>query len=154
MMPLAMETGELQGTCGLSWTTLKIQYPDIVRDEAFGYVFAQEDLVGLDRFNKAGVPLMGVLAKTEAQKQALAMMYAQNAFARPFILPPDVPADRVALLRKAFDETMHDPELVADAARMNIDLAPTTGQSVQEAVARMYETPPAVVEQVKTALGR
>jgi tripartite-type tricarboxylate transporter receptor subunit TctC len=151
---LAMESGELHGTCGLSWTTLKVQYPTIVKNEAFGYVFAQEDLVGLPKLNKEGVPLMMQLATEEKQRQALAMIYAQNGFARPFILPPGVPADRVALLRKAFDETMRDPETVADAERMNIDLNPATGDFVQQAVAKMYETPPEVIETVKKALGR
>jgi hypothetical protein len=109
---------------------------------------------GHPELNKLGVPLMISLAKTDEDRQAMQMFYGQNAFARPFILPPGVPADRVAALRKAFTDTMKDPELLAEAAKMNIDVEPNTGEQVQALVAKMYETPPAVIERVKKALGR
>lgn len=151
---LAVEKGEVQGICGLGWSTVKVQYPDLLKGASFAKVFAQEDMDGHPELNKAGVPLMLSLAKTEADRQAMQMFYAQNAFARPFILPPGVPADRVAVLRQAFAATMKDPELLAEAAKMNIDVEPSTGEQVQALVAKMYETPPAVVERVKKALGR
>jgi tripartite-type tricarboxylate transporter receptor subunit TctC len=97
---------------------------------------------------------MITLAKSEEERQALQMLYAQSGFSRPFILPPGVPEERVALLRKAFDETMNDPDLLAEAQKMNLDVDAGTGQEVQELVARMYETPPNVVERLKKALGR
>jgi hypothetical protein len=104
--------------------------------------------------NKAGVPLMLDLVKNDADRNAMRMLYAQSSFARPLILPQDVPADRVAILRKAFNETMKDPELLAEAAKMNIDVLPSTGEEVQMHVAEMYRTPPEVVARVRAALGR
>jgi hypothetical protein len=82
------------------------------------------------------------------------MFYGQNAFARPFILPPNVAPERVAVLRKAFDETMADKELLAEAERMNIDVVPSDGPAVQKIVADMYATPAAVIKKVKEALER
>ena len=61
--------------------------------------------------------------------------------ARPFVAPPGVSADKAALLRRAFDATMQDGEFRAEAARMQADLAPTTGEYVQKLVARIYATP-------------
>ena len=151
---LAVEKGEVQGICGLGWSTVKVQYPDVLKGDMFAKVFAQEDMEGHPELNKLGVPLMISLAKTDDDRQAMQMFYGQNAFARPFILPPGVPAERVALLRKAFAETMKDPELLAEAQKMNIDVEPNTGEQVQALVAKMYETPPAVIERVKKAIGR
>jgi hypothetical protein len=148
---LAVENGEVQGICGLGWSTVKVQYPEVLNGQMFGRVFAQEDMKGHPELNKAGVPLMTTLAKSEEDRQALQMFYGQNSFARPFVLPPGRAAERVEVLRKAFDETMKDPELLADAEKMNIDVVPGTGQEVQDLLQKMYETPPAVIERVKKA---
>ena len=97
---------------------------------------------------------MTTLAKTAADREAVNMFYAQNAFSRPFILPPGVPAERVALLRKAFMETIADPELQADAKKMNIDADPTSGEELQTKISQMYATPQPVIDRVKKAMGR
>ena len=151
---LAMETGEVQGICGLGWSTVKVQYPDVLKGNMFARVFAQEDMEGHPELNKLGVPLMISLANSDEDRQAMQMFYGQNEFARPFILPPGVPAERVQVLRQAFAATMKDPELLAEAQKINIDVEPRTGEQVQDLVAKMYETPPNVIERVKKALGR
>jgi tripartite-type tricarboxylate transporter receptor subunit TctC len=151
---LAVEKGEVQGICGLGWSTVKVQNPDVLTGKSYARVFAQEDMDGHRELNTARVPLMITLAKTEEDRQAMQMFYAQNAFARPFILPPGVPADRVAILRKAFEVTMKDPELLAEAEKMRINVDASTGEEVQALVAKMYETPPQVIERVKKAIGR
>lgn len=151
---LAVEKNEAQGICGVGFSTVKIQYPDAVKGNGFARIFAQEDMKGHPDLNKAGVPLMLDLVKNDADRNAMRMLYAQSSFARPLILPQDVPADRVAILRKAFNETMKDPELLAEAAKMNIDVLPSTGEEVQMHVAEMYRTPPEVVARVRAALGR
>jgi tripartite-type tricarboxylate transporter receptor subunit TctC len=68
--------------------------------------------------------------------------------ARPFAAPPALPANKAALLRRAFDATMQDPEFRAEAERIQADLAPTAGEEVQKLVARLYATPRPVVERV------
>jgi tripartite-type tricarboxylate transporter receptor subunit TctC len=151
---LAVEKGEVQGICGVGWGTIKVQYPDVLSGKSFGRIFVQEDTKGHRELTGAGVPLMIGLAKTDEDRQALQMLYAQSGFSRPFILPPGVPAERVALLRKAFDATMQDPELLAEAQKMRLDVDAGTGEEVQALAARMYETPPNVIERLKKALGR
>jgi tripartite-type tricarboxylate transporter receptor subunit TctC len=151
---LAVEKNEVQGICGLGWSTVKVQFPDILKGEMFATVFAQEDLKGHPELNTRNVPLTISLAKSEEEKQALQMFYSQNAFSRPFILPPGVPADRVAALRKIFMETIADPELQADARKMNIDAEPTSGEELQRLIGQMYATPQPIVERVRKAMGR
>ena len=151
---LAIEKNEVQGICGLGWSTVKVQYPDILKGDMFATVFAQEDLKGHPELNAIKVPLVYSLAKTDEDKQALQMFYAQNAFSRPFILPPGVPADRVEALRKIFLETIADPELQAEARKMNIEAVPSSGAELQQVIANMYATAPAVVARVKKGMGR
>jgi tripartite-type tricarboxylate transporter receptor subunit TctC len=83
---------------------------------------------------------------------ALELMVGPSAMARPFAAPPGMPADKAALLRRAFAATMQDGEFHAEAARMKADLAPTMGEDVQKLVARIYATPRPVVERVKKLL--
>jgi tripartite-type tricarboxylate transporter receptor subunit TctC len=68
------------------------------------------------------------------------------------MLPPGVPDDRVRALRKAFADMMADPELVAEAQRTKTDIKLTTGEEVQELVAKIYASPKTVVERLKEAL--
>jgi tripartite-type tricarboxylate transporter receptor subunit TctC len=151
---LAVEKNEVQGICGIGWSTLKVQYPDMISGKMFGRVIVQEDSVGHPDLNALKIPKMSDLAKTDDQRAALKMFYAQNGFSRAFILPPTVPQERLDALRKAFDATMVDPDLLADAAKMNIDAFPTKGADVEALVAQMYATPPAIVEKVKAALAQ
>ncbi|HTI86526.1 MAG TPA: tripartite tricarboxylate transporter substrate-binding protein [Alphaproteobacteria bacterium] len=151
---LAMERNEVQGICGLGWSTVKVQYPDILTGTTFARVVAQEDLKGHPDLHAKGVPMMMSLARNDEENQALEMFYSQNAFSRTFILPPNVPADRVKAQRDAFMATMADAELLSDAQRMNVDVGPSTGEDVQALVARMYQLPPSVVSRVRHAMGR
>jgi tripartite-type tricarboxylate transporter receptor subunit TctC len=151
---LAVEKNEVQGICGIGWSTLKVQYPDMISGKMFGRVVVQEDSVGHPDLNALKIPKMSDLAKTDDQRAALKMFYAQNGFSRAFILPPTVPAERLDVLRKAFVETMNDPDLKADATTMNIDAFPTRGEDVQALVEQMYATPPAIVDKVKAALAQ
>ncbi len=151
---MGIESGEVQGICGLGFSTVKVQYPDILTGNPFARIFAQEDMTGHPVLNAAGVPLMISLARNDDERAAMQMFYGQNAFARPFILPPNVAPERVAVVRKAFDETMADPDLLADADKMTIDVVPSNGLAVQKIVADMYATPPSVIERVKAALAR
>ncbi|MEA2936718.1 MAG: hypothetical protein QOC56_222, partial [Alphaproteobacteria bacterium] len=72
-----------------------------------------------------------------------------GAMARPFAAPPGVPPNKAALLRRAFDATMTDPEFLADAAKIQADVQPSSGEDVQKLVTRIYQTPRPVVERTK-----
>lgn len=151
---IAAERAEVQGICGVGWSTIKVQYREVLGGKLFARMFAQEDTRGHPELSAAGVPLMISLARNETERQTLEVFYAQSAFSRPFILPPGVPADRLAALRTAFIETMKDPVLLAEAAKMNVDVNPSTGEEVQALVAKMYASPPEIIARVKQALGR
>ena len=99
-----------------------------------------------------GVPLAVSFAKTPEQRQILELVYSQTTFGRPYALPPDVPADRVAALRKAFFAVLSDKDLLADATRMHLDISPLHGEEMQALIGKLYSTPPELVQKAKAAL--
>jgi hypothetical protein len=107
---------------------------------------------GLERDPELAAPTMLELAKSEADRAALTMMFARTEYGRPYFTPPDVPPARVAALRRAFDATMKDPDFIADAAQLQLELSPMTGEEVQALVARLAGTPPEIVARVRRAL--
>ena len=150
----AIEKGEVQGICGIGWTSIKVQYPDITTPTSKFRVLLQEDGKGDPELNKAGVPLLTDLARTPEERGVLDLLYAQNLLARPYVLPPEVPADRVEALRAAFMKATADPELQAEAAKMRIEVAGTSGEAMQKLVAGMSVTPKATTDRLGELLGR
>ena len=146
---VAIERGELEGIGGIGWQSVKTQVPQWISEKKIT-VIAQ---YGLHRDPQlAEAPTMLELAKTEADRQALTMMFARTEYGRPYFAPPNVPAARVEALRRAFDATMKDPEFVADAAQLQLELSPTTGEEVQALVAGLAVTPAEIVARVRAAL--
>jgi tripartite-type tricarboxylate transporter receptor subunit TctC len=92
------------------------------------------------------------LAKSDADRRAMTVMFARTEYGRPYFLPPEVPAARVAALRRAFDETVRDPAFVADAAKLQLDVDPMTGEQVQALVGDLARTPADVVARVRAIL--
>jgi tripartite-type tricarboxylate transporter receptor subunit TctC len=99
-----------------------------------------------------GVPLTISFAKTEEDRQVMEMMYSQSLFGRPYVLPPDVPAERVAALRKAFMAALQDKDLLAEAEKSGFDIGPMSGEDLQTLVAKLYALPPKVIERAKQSL--
>jgi tripartite-type tricarboxylate transporter receptor subunit TctC len=98
------------------------------------------------------VPLVLELAKTPSDRQALELALARLEFGRPFFLPPNVPAERVEALRRAFDATMKDPAFLADADRSKIEVDPLTGEQVAALVEQVSRTPADTVARVRAAM--
>jgi len=146
---LAIERGEVQGMGGLGWASIRAQTPHWISDKKIK-VLAQ---YGLKRYQElADVPTMLELAKSDADRQAMTMLFARTEYGRPYFLPPDVPAERVAALRRAFDATMKDAAFVAEAAKLQFDVDPLTGEQVQALVAQLAATPREVAARVRAAL--
>jgi tripartite-type tricarboxylate transporter receptor subunit TctC len=146
---LAIERGEVQGMGGLGWASVKAQTPHWISERKIR-VLAQ---YGFKRHAELkDVPTMLEFAKTEADRQAMTMLFARTEFGRPYFLPPDVPMERVAALRRAFDATMIDPAFITDANRLQFDVDPLTGEQVQALVAELAATPREVVARVRAAL--
>ena len=142
---LAIQRNEVQGICGLLWSSAKQQYPDMLKPESAVKVLVQQDTQSLPVLKAAGVPLSMDFAKTPQQKQAMEVFLQQGSISRPFFLPPGVPADRVAVLRKSFLDVLADPELVAEATKASLDIAPQTGEEVQKLMDKLYATPPDLI---------
>jgi tripartite-type tricarboxylate transporter receptor subunit TctC len=146
---VAMERGEVEGIGGIGWQSVKTQIPQWIAEKKIT-VIAQ---YGLHRDPElAAAPTMLELAKTDADRQALTMMFARTEYGRPYFVPPDVPAARVEALRRAFDATMKDPEFIADAAQLQLELSPATGEQVQALVAKLAATPADIAARVRAAL--
>jgi tripartite-type tricarboxylate transporter receptor subunit TctC len=148
---VAMERNEVQGMCGMDWSSFLTQQRDWISG-GFVRLLAQEDLRGHPEMNKLGVPLTISFAKTEEDRQIMEMIYSQNLFGRPYLVPPGVPADRVAGLRKGFATMLEDKALLADAEKFGLDIAPMRGEELQALVAKLYALPPKVIERAKQSL--
>ncbi len=145
----AIERGELQGNGGIGWAAVKAQVPQWIAEKKIT-VIAQ---YGLKRNAElTEVPSMLEQTKSEPDRQALTMLFARTEYGRPYFLPPDVPVERVNALRRAFEATMKEPAFVADAARLQLDIDPMTGEEVQALVGQLARTPPAIVARVRGAL--
>jgi len=147
---LAMERGEVDGLCGLSWSTIKTRHAAWLRDKKISLLvqaaFKREPEID------AGVPLVMDMTKDKEKLQILKLILAAQEMARPFAAPPGIPADRKAALVKAFDATMKDPEFLADAKKLNIDVNPVTAKALDELLAELYATPKDVVKKASEAI--
>jgi tripartite-type tricarboxylate transporter receptor subunit TctC len=148
---LATERNEVQGACGYGWSSLIAQNADLLKTNKVR-VLAQETLKAHPTLTKMGVPLTIQFAKTDEQKQILELVYGQLVFGRPYVLPPGVPADRVTVMRRAFDSTLKDKTLVAEAEKLQLDVESVSGEEVQALVAKMFAMPSDIVERTKQAL--
>jgi tripartite-type tricarboxylate transporter receptor subunit TctC len=142
---LAVRQNEAQGVCGLLWSSAKQQYPDVLQPNGLVKVLAEEDTKLNPELQKFNVPLVVDFAKTNQQKELLGAFLEQGSISRPFFMPPGVPADRIQIMRKAFMETMKDPEVLAAAVKQQSDVAPASGEDVQALVRSIYSTPPDLV---------
>jgi tripartite-type tricarboxylate transporter receptor subunit TctC len=147
---LAMERGEVDGLCGLSWSTIKTRHAQSLRDKKIN-VLVQASFrraPGLD------APLVMEQTKDPEKLQILKLILAAQEMARPFAAPPDIPSDRKAALIAAFDATMKDPEYLAEAQKLNIDVNPVTAKALDDLLAELYATPKDVVQKASQAITR
>src|SRR6476646_4611949 len=150
-MTLALERGEVQGACGIGWTGIETMHPDWFAKDTIR-VLVPLSTKGHDDLNKRGVPRAEELAPSADDKKVIRLVFSQGIFGRPFVLPPGVPAERVAALRKAFVAAFNDKTLRAEADKMQLDVDPMSGDELQKLVADLYDTPPRLVERARQAL--
>ncbi len=143
---IAIERGEAHGRCVFSYSALKTAKPDWLRDKKVNVLVLTASQKHPEFPDAPAV--VDLVSKTE-DRQLLELMVGPGAMARPFAAPPGMPANIATLLRRAFDATMKDPEFLADAAKIQADVQPTTGEDVQKLVTRIYQTPRPVVERVR-----
>lgn len=146
---LAMEKREVDGRCGWSWNSVVSIKSDWLQHKKIN-VLVQMSMT--KHPDLPDVPLLFEYAKSSEDRQALELIFARQVFARPYLAPPDVPADRVAALRAAFMAVTKDPQFLADIERQKFELNPIGGEEMQAYVARLYETPRAVVERTASVM--
>jgi len=148
---LAMERGEVDGLCGLSWSTLKARHLDWMKEKKINIIIQAALRKQPELTN---VPLASELTQDREKQQILKLFLASQETARPFAAPPDLPADRKAALIRAFDATMKDPEFLAEAAKLNMDVNPLNAKGVDDILAELYATPKAVLEKAAQATSK
>jgi tripartite-type tricarboxylate transporter receptor subunit TctC len=147
---VALERGEAEGVC-LSWDTLKTIKPDWLADGKLKVIvqMAEKRIPELK-----DVPTANEHASNEADRKMLSLYFGPNEMGRPYIGPPNVPRDRLAAVRRAFDATMKDKAYVAEAKGFKMDIDPMTGEEMADLIKSFYESPPDLVERLKVALSQ
>ncbi len=139
---LAMERGEVHGFCG-SYLAMH-QTPGWLENGRLKILFnlEQAPIPGVN------APSIFQFAKTDEQKKILSIYSSSVELGRPIAAPPGVPADRVAALRTAFEATMKDPELLAEAAKQKLDVQVVTGPQVEQLIRNLMSSPPELIDKV------
>ncbi len=146
---LAMERGEIDGLCGISWSTIKSRHPEWLTSHSVN-IIVQAALKKEPEI--ASVPLATELTKTPEQTQIIKLLLVSQAMARPFAAPPDIPADRKAALLAAFDATMKDADFLAEAQKLSFDVRPVSATAIDAMLAEVYQTPKDVIARATKAI--
>lgn len=146
---LAMQRHEVDGLCGISWSTVKARYESWVKEKKINILIQAAPAKDPDLPN---VPLASEFAKTTEQRQILDFAVASEVLARPFVAPPGIPADRKSVLIAAFSATLKDPAFLADARKTMIDIDPVSGPEADAVVASLYALPKDVVAKAARAI--
>ncbi|MGE0653511.1 MAG: hypothetical protein AB7P12_17475, partial [Alphaproteobacteria bacterium] len=149
---LAMERGEVQGRCGWSWSSINATKGSWLRDKQINLLVVGG--LSRDPAIPKEIPMVRDLATTQEQKDILELAFAPQEMARPILGPPDMPADRLQILRDAFDKTMKDPEFLAEAEKRKLDISPLSGKEVEVLVASIMSKPANVVNATIDAISR
>jgi tripartite-type tricarboxylate transporter receptor subunit TctC len=145
---IAMERGEVQGRAGNLFSSLLSQNKDWLDDKKIKILMQ----VGSKRdTDLKDVPLKTELTSDPEKKRILTIYSGDVALGRSFITTPGVPADRLAALRKAFDETIKDPEFLADAKNINMQIRPLGHEELAAAANEILSTPPELIEKARKA---
>src|SRR5215813_10905891 len=145
---LAMERGEVDGMCGLSWSTVTTRHTDWIAGNKINIPVQ----AGLHKEGDiADVPNVMDLVKGEEQTQIVRLILASQEMARPFAAPPGIPDDRKRALIEAFDKTMKDKDFLAEAAKMKADVNPVSAGEIDKLLAEVYRTPKDVVAKAAKA---
>jgi tripartite-type tricarboxylate transporter receptor subunit TctC len=145
---LAIERGEVQGIADWSWSSLKAVRPQWLADK---------QITLLMQGALKNEPELGTLPnaldfiKNDADRKVLELHFTQKTAARPLVAPPEVPAERIAILRKAFADLVKDKEFLADADKAKIEVDFVPGEEIDKVVAQVAATPPAIAERYARA---
>ena len=146
---LAMQRGEVAGSCGISLSTLKTVYAN---DYQAGRLKPIIQLAIDKHPDLAGVAHIYDYAKNDEDRGVFDMVFGRYVLGRPVLSPPGLSPERTKMLRAAFMATMKDPAFLADAERLKIEIQPTSGEEVEQVVKRFFSYPHSVVTRAIAAM--
>lgn len=141
---LAMERGEVQGICE-SLDSIKVRRPDWISSKTVAVLFQGGTKPDAELKD---VPFVNDLAHDDADRRAIAFLYAGQGIGRPFVAPPNLPPERLKLLRDAFMATMKDPDFIAETRQRKLALEPESGEDLEALIKQAYATPKPVIERI------
>lgn len=146
---LAAESGEVAGGCW-AWESIKVTWSSAL---AAGDVLVLLQATPEPHPDLVNVPNAIELAKAnEARELIRAGIHIPAAITRPYALPPNTPKDRVQIFRKAFLETLKDPEFLAEAKKSNLDINPLPGEEVEKMILDLFKLEAAVLNRLREIL--
>lgn len=148
---LAVLKNEVQGWCGMGWSAIQGAVSVEMKKGAIRILF-QENGDTNERVETMKLARATDLARNDEDRRIMDIIYSQQLYGRPFLAPPRIPAARTKELRAAFDASIADPALVADANRFNLELRPMTGEELQAKIEQLYTTSEAVLARARAAL--
>ena len=148
---LAMDSGEVQGLCGMGWTSIQSQRPDWF-EKKFVRVLVQESVKGDPDLVRQNVPVVFSHAKNSEQRQMFELLYSQGIFTRPYFVAPEVPKERVEALRTAFSRALADPAAIADAERQRLVITAINGADLEGLVQKLYAIPEPIIARLRAAM--
>ena len=147
---IALERGEVDSRASWSWSSLKTLKPNWIAEKKVNFPVQLNLTKGAELQD---VPLITEFATSDKQRQMLKLILSRQEMARPYAAPPGIPEDRKTALRKAFDETWADPDLLAEMKARGQEVNPVSGAALDKLIAELYATPKAVVEETRKAIG-
>jgi tripartite-type tricarboxylate transporter receptor subunit TctC len=148
---IAMQQGEAQAMCGLVRTHIRTLWPNDVKEGRFKLIVQMgpktTDVLG-------PIPSIYKFLKPGMDRRVLEFHFNTKLLGRPLAGPPGIPAERLAILRKAFEDTVRDPAFLADAEKAKLDIDPAGHKEVEQLLAQFADYPKDVIEQAKAAIAR
>jgi tripartite-type tricarboxylate transporter receptor subunit TctC len=145
---VSIERGEAEGVCGLDWSSFKTQRPQWLRDKT-AHVIMQAATGPNAELAALNTPTVESFVKNDLDKKAVSLVISQQVFSRPYVAPPGVPAEQTKILRDAFAAVLHDPQFLADAETARLTINPSSAETVQRTVEKLYSSPADVVQRAR-----
>jgi len=146
---LASETGEVHGSCW-QWESVRVTWSRAIES---GDVVVALQITPKALPDLPNVPLAVSYAKTDEARELIKMgVYEPASITRPYFLPPGTPKEQVQMLRKAFQETVKDPDFLAEAAKARLAIDPMTGEEIGEVVKGLFDMSPTLKTKLKNML--
>jgi len=146
---LAIERGEVEGMCGMVLAALQAEHPDWLEKRMIKPILQ----IGLQPSAALlGAPLVTTFVRSAEDMQLLRLLIGWTIMGRPYLAPPGVPDDRAAALRAAFEETMRDPDFLADAKRSRVEIDPIGAADIEAFLKQSYDTPRELVDRANAIL--